>query len=79
MIVFPAHLRLMVRVQVRHCTSEQRRAQIMNQEETAKADTQTEAIEDLEVTAKEGEDVKGAVVGGVIQTYMHVIRRSDVT
>ena len=48
----------------------------MIQEETAKADTPTEALADLELTAKEDQEIKGAT-GGVIPVYFHVIRKSS--
>ena len=49
----------------------------MRQDETP-ADKTTEAVDDLELTAKEGEAINGGATGGVIPVYFHVIRAKPI-
>ena len=50
----------------------------MRQEDNTSADKTTEAVKDLELTAKAGEEINGGATGGVIPVYFHVIRAKPI-
>ena len=50
----------------------------MKQEDKDKDDNQAEALADLELTAKEDDEINAGATGGVIPVYMHVIRAKPI-